>query len=315
MKKCLLTFGVIALASTTFSQQQIGNSNFETWEVVATPDEEPVNWNSFLTASGSLSQFASSQLTKSTDVRPGSTGTYSARIFSNSVLGVIANGNLTTGRINMGNPAPANENNYNSTILADANFSEALTNEPDSIVFWAKFTPINANDSASVSAILHDNYAHRDPIDAASATHTVATAMRRYATTNGQWQRISVPFTYSGPATTTSFILVSFATNGTPGEGSDNDQVWIDDVELIYNSSASLDETGLPTVNLSAANGHLFIQSSQSLSGTAAIYSASGQRIQTSTIAGEIDFPAAPGVYFVVLDTQFGPISKKVSNQ
>lgn len=313
MKKCLLTFGVIALTTTSFSQQQIGNSDFESWEVVAAPDEEPLNWSSFLTASGSLSGFAQSQLTKSTDVRPGSTGTYSARIFSNSILGVIANGNLTTGRINMGSATPTSENNYNSTILADATFSEALTDEPDSIVFWAKYTPINANDSASLSAILHDNYAHRDPIDSASAAHTVAQAVLRYPTTNGQWVRFSVPFVYSGPATITSFVLISFATNGTPGAGSDNDQVWIDDVSLIYNSTG-LNESAPASVNVSAAQGSLFIQSTQPLSGTAAVYAPNGQLIRSSAIANTIPFVAAPGIYFVVLDTQYGTISKKVTN-
>lgn len=235
MKKTLLALGAIAFTTLSFSQQQIGNSDLEAWEVVASPDEEPVNWSSFLTASGSLAGFASSQLTKETDVRPGSTGMYSARIFSNSVLGVIANGNLTVGRINMGSATPTNANNYNSSVIADANFSEALTDEPDSIVFWVKFTPVNAADSGRVSAITHDSYAHRDPIDAASIPHTRAMSMYNFATTNGQWVRKAFPFNYTGAATTTDFILLTFATNKTPGGGSDNDQMWIDDISLIYN--------------------------------------------------------------------------------
>jgi hypothetical protein len=241
MKKSLLALGVFTtFAGSSFSQTQIGNSAFEAWEVVASPDEEPVNWSSFLTASGSLAQFAQSELDKSTDVRPGSTGTYSAHIFSQNVLGVIANGNVTTGRINMGSATPSSANNYNSSVIADASFSEALADYPDSLVFWAKFTPINAADSARVSAILHDNYAFRDPIDGASAPHMVASAMRNYITTNGQWVRFSVPFTYSGPASTPAFLLITFTTNKTPGGGSGNDQVWIDDVELIYNPGSNL---------------------------------------------------------------------------
>jgi hypothetical protein len=239
MKKTVLTLGVIALAQLSFSQTQIGNPGLETWEVVASPDQEPVNWNSFLTASGSLSGFASNQITQSTDVRPGSTGTSSALIFSNSVLGVIANGNLTVARINMGSATPTNANNYNSSIISDVNFSEAMPDSPDSLVFWVKFTPINATDSARVSAILHDNYAYRDPIDAASIPHTVALAQKNYITTNGQWVRKSIPFVYTGPSTTPAFLLLTFTTNKTPGGGADNDQVWIDDVELIYNAATT----------------------------------------------------------------------------
>jgi hypothetical protein len=313
MKKGLLTLGAIALVTTTFSQQQIGNSNFETWEVVASPDEEPVNWSSFLTASGSLSGFASNQLTKSTDVRPGSTGTYSARIFANEVLGVIANGNLTTGRINMGSATPSSPNNYSSTVLADPAFSEAFTDEPDSLVFWAKFTPVNPADQASVSAILHDNYAHRDPIDAASAAHTVGIAATSYPSTNGQWVRFSVPFVYSGPATTTSYMLLTFGTNPAPGSGSDNDQVWIDDVELIYNPTG-LNEFTADLIGVTVDGDQLLIQSQQQLNGTATIWSAAGQLIGTSEIAASIPFKAPRGIYFVVLDTQYGAISKKVVN-
>lgn len=241
MKKSLLGIGVFTtFASLSLAQTQIGNSSFETWEVVATPDEEPVNWSSFLTASGTLAQFAQSELDKSTDVRPGSTGTYSAHIFSQSVLGVIANGNVTTGRINMGSATPGNPNNYNTSVIADAAFSEAITDHPDSLVFWAKYTPVNANDSARMSAILHDNYNFRDPIDAASQPHIVATAIRNFPTTNGNWVRFAVPFTYSGPATSVQFILLTFTTNKVPGGGSGNDQVWIDDVELIYNPNSNI---------------------------------------------------------------------------
>jgi len=261
MKKSLLGLGVFTtFASLSLAQTQIGNSNFETWEVVASPDEEPVNWSSFLTESGSLAQFAQSELDKSTDIRPGSTGTYSAHIFSQNVLGVIANGNVTTGRINMGSATPSNPNNYNSSIIADATFSEAITDYPDSLVFWAKYTPINSGDSARVSAILHDNYAFRDPIDAPSQAHIVATAIKNYPTTNGNWVRFSIPFTYSGPATSVEFILITFTTNKAPGGGSGNDQVWIDDVELIYNPGSNAPVIANPDNTATDINSAVMIQ-------------------------------------------------------
>lgn len=314
MKKSLLTLGAIAFTTLSFSQQQIGNSDLEQWEVVASPDEEPVNWNSFLTASGSLAQFASSQLTKETDVRPGSSGMYSARIFSNNVLGVIANGNLTVGRINMGSATPSSSNNYNSSVIADANFSEALTDEPDSIVFWVKFTPVNAADSGRVSAITHDSYAHRDPIDAASVPHTRAMAMYNFATTNGQWVRKSFPFNYTGAATTTDFILLTFATNKTPGGGSGNDQMWIDDVELIYNQgSNNLAENTADFADIAIQNNELVITADAGVNGNVAIYLASGQLLWSGDIKESYTFTQS-GMYFVRLDTNRGTLVRRFNH-
>jgi hypothetical protein len=224
--------------------QQIGNSNMESWENVGQTTEEPTNWNSFKTATGSLSSFGNKQVQQSTSIRSGASGSFCARIWSTSILSVVANGNLTLGQINMGSSSPASTSNYNFSKTADPNFSEALTSSPDSLVFWVKYTAANSSDSARVHAILHDAYDLRDPLDANSIPHIVARAERNYGRTNGSWARISVPFNYvvGSPAPNPSFILITFTTNKTPGGGSNNDEVLIDDVELIYNSSVSISE-------------------------------------------------------------------------
>jgi hypothetical protein len=279
MKKSLLALSVGLLPLVGWNQTQIGNGNMESWEAEAT-GQEPTNWNSFLSAGGSMSWAAGDQCQSSTDVRPGSTGTKSANIFSNSVIGVIANGNLTLGKINMGSAVPSNSSNYNSSITSDANFSEALTVEPDSLVFWAKFVPANASgsDSARVSAILHDSYDLRDPIDAGSTSYVVATAIRNFKTANG-WMRISVPFSYSGPATSTQFILLTFTTNKTPGGGSDNDQLFIDDVELVYNGSgASVAEESF-SLPIKTQNGEISIVNTANVDGQYTVYSLDGKQL------------------------------------
>jgi hypothetical protein len=139
----------------------------------------------------------------------------------------------------MGSTTASDPANYNISLTADANFSEALTSTPDSIVFWVKYTAANAADSARIHAILHDSYDLRDPLDANSLSHIVARAEKNYAKTNGSWVRISVPFNYvaGAPALTPAYLLVTFTTNKTPGGGSANDEVLVDDIELIYNST------------------------------------------------------------------------------
>lgn len=238
MKKRILLGALVLSSAYTFGQMQIGNSGFENWEAVS-GGTEPTNWNSFLTASGSLNGNADVQAEASSDVRPGSSGTQSARIWSRSVFGIIANGNLTLGQVNMGSIVPTGADNYNISRTADANFSEVLTDTPDSIVFWAKFIPASGTPNARMKATIHDAYDYRDPEDANSTSHVVGTAVINYPPTGGAWQRFSVPFDYSGPASTAQYILITFTTNQTAGGGSANDQVWVDDVELIYNPTGN----------------------------------------------------------------------------
>lgn len=245
MKKILLfSLATTVMAGGAWSQTQIGNSDMENWETVSGSDQEPVNWNSFLTAQGQFNNFAANQIAQDPDVRPGSTGTSSARIWARDAgFGITANGNMTLGRINMGAISANDPNNYNISLTADPDFSETNSDMPDSIVFWAKFNANNGSEEARMKATLHTNNDYRDPEDATSSTWVVATAVHNFAPTNG-WVRFSIPFDYSGPASGNTHILVTFTTNKTPGGGDPNDEVFVDDVELIYNPSGGVDTDG-----------------------------------------------------------------------
>ena len=148
----------------------------------------------------------------------------------------MANGVLTTGRMNMGSSNLSSPDNYNYTVLNDAAFSEALTLAPDSIVFWARYTA-GASEKAGMHAVIHDQFSVQDPINAASEPYVVADANFQFSPTNNNWVRFSVPFTYTvNTGLAPKFILLTFTTNHIPGGGSANDEVLIDDVELIYNT-------------------------------------------------------------------------------
>ncbi len=237
----LFSFSAL-LAGNISAQTQIGNSGFETWEAVA-GDFEPTNWNSFLSAQGTFIAFAANQIEESSDVRPGSTGVKSARIWTrNAGFNVKANGNMTLGRINMGSTTANNPANHNLSLTADPNFSEALTDTPDSIVFWVKYNAASGSSMARMKASLHDDYDFRDPEDAASTPHKVASAELNFSPTG--WTRKAVAFDYSGPATTNTYILLTFASNSIPGGGDVDDEVFIDDVQLIYNNAGPTDTDG-----------------------------------------------------------------------
>lgn len=247
MKKRLFILGlsIVCLANVK-AQMQIDNSDFEQWEPVS-GGSEPVNWNSFLTAGGGLlTSFAANQMEESTDVRPGSSGSKSVKIWSRSVsLGltsIIANGNITLGKINMGSVFPTDEANHNYTDRSNPEFHQVMTDKPDSLVFWVKFIPNGHNGNARVKATIHDDNDYRDPENTAAANYVVGIAELNFPSTNNEWVRKSIPFDYSGPATDAQFILLTFTTSETAGGGKANDVVFIDDVELIYNSNPACEE-------------------------------------------------------------------------
>lgn len=229
--------GYVSTTSLIYGQQ-IDNSGFEEWDNEGTDNVEPKEWNSFMTGTGSLIDNAKNKkLDSSADVRPGSTGTKSAKIWSNEIFGVIANGNLTTGQVVAGSMTPTDQANHNVTVTNKSEFHQVLTSRPDSITVWVKYKPSKASSTASVSAIIHDDIAFEDPWKASAESHIVANANKAYFTEGGEWQRISAEFKYEpykSNGVDPKFILVTFNSNSSPGGGASGDVVNIDDILLVY---------------------------------------------------------------------------------
>jgi hypothetical protein len=298
MKKTVTLCFIAFSLSSLFAQQQIGNSNMEDWDNIGASTEEPTNWNGFKTASGGLSSFASQQVFRSTAIRSGASGMYCARIFSKSVFGVVANGNLTLGKINMGSTTVTDPANHNASITNDANFSETLTSLPDSIVFWAKFTAAQQNQQARIHAIIHDAFDVHDPIDAASSSHVLATAGLSYSP-NVNWVRYSVPFesyAFTGTPPTPQYILVTFATNVIPGGGAANDEVLVDDIQLIYNSTIGVDELSTTFFTYYSTENGLTISGNEPLY---EVFNLSGQQLKFGSATELNGLKLNSGIYIV----------------
>lgn len=248
---------IVAGCINVHAQYQLPNPGFEgTWKDVSgkggiigtttVTGQEPEGFHSFITAKvGSgfgLSAAVAKQLESSTVVRPGSTGKTSARIWSGNPIGsTIANGNLTTGRINAGSMTATDASgNYNYTDPAESGYNQPFIGKPDTIATWVKYEPANVpadkgSNLARVSAIIHENSRYQDP-EAQTYTNVVAKAQLNYApASDNAWQRLSIPFVYE-KNTNPSYLLLTFSTNQTPGEGNINDVVYVDDIEFIYNS-------------------------------------------------------------------------------
>ena len=240
---------------------QLPNSGFEdyrteqitklddSYKQITVNVEEPLNWHSFASATGDFVQAAnafSDPHTSSSDVvRSGATGKKSLLLTSASVFGIVANGTITTGRMQAGAMTAADTKNCaflstdnTSTDSHSDPFYALMDGTPDSIAVWVKFkqgTPNADHPYATVSAAITDGTYYQDPKDK-DYTNVVATAKNaQIASNNFEWQRIVVPFKYTGNDVKAKAMLVTLSTNADPGQGSAADNLYVDDISLIYN--------------------------------------------------------------------------------
>ena len=240
---------------------QLFNGTFESFkdsEGAAVEEDgtyaEPEYWHSFNTASGDPASSAGKAPYLSTDVRPGSTGTKSLLLKSTAVkfLGftvAIANGTITTGRLNAGSmtatdPANHAEMNISNTAKDPSGhpFYSLLNAQPDSIVTWVKFKQQSVNSSfpyATVSATITNGTYYQEPVDKTYTNIAARAENNTISSNDATWQRLAIPFdydTYTSNNAETKAIMVTMSTNNGAGTGNEGDELYVDDVELIYNA-------------------------------------------------------------------------------
>ena len=250
-QKILVTFGDnYQLPNSGFEDyrtEQISKLN-ESYQKVTVDVEEPLNWHSFASATGDYAQaanaFSDAHTYSSTVVRQNSTSKKSLLLTSTSVFGITANGTITTGRMQAGDYDAANTKNCaflstdsTSTDSHGDPFYALMDGTPDSIAVWVKFkqgTPNAEHPYATISAAITDGTYYQDPQDKVY-TNVVATAKNaQIASNNFEWQRIVVPFKYNDNDVKAKAMLVTISTNADPGQGSDNDNLYVDDISLVY---------------------------------------------------------------------------------
>ena len=266
MKKKLLLITAAALVcggnAMAEDQPQIPNGDFETWNYdgVNLPD----NWNSFQTADGSLASFGYSssdrQVKQSTDTRPGSTGSYSCAIWARKIsLGifgsVIAQGNMTSGRVHAGGMSATAKDNYNYTDRDGSTTKNDITNpcamkftgKPKAVKVWVKYiqggTGYGDHATAKFSAVIHGDgdyisYGLPSNDDVANKALVVASVTEEIPYTDGNWVELNLPFEYTNNGATPAYIQINASTNAYPGAGKEGDYLYIDDIEMVYESAA-----------------------------------------------------------------------------
>lgn len=256
----------------------ITNGGFEgSWS-----NGEVNGWHSFNTATGSFANFVSGQFEQSSDVRAGVTG-HSAKIYSKNVLNKRANGNCTNGQINAGSTSAGDASkNYNFSDPSNSGYNTPFAGNPDSLVFWAKYIPgggsvTDESNKARAHAVITTNARYQDPETGNSASVRIADATINYkATSSKGWQRLSVPFVYTQlDRNSVAYMLITFSTNETPGggnsSGSSPDQVYLDDVEMVYNhalQSLKMNGKSISFVGGKATTDEVFSESDYTFSAT-----------------------------------------------
>lgn len=237
---------VIQVAIGDDNGYQMPNPSFEDWHTSTGSYQEPNAWHSFESATGSLAALAGHHIEKSDDAH---SGDVSARIYATSIFGFVANGTMTTGRMNAGNMTATDKANHAyidmSNTDKDGNgdpFYTPLYSRPDALSVWVKFKQETANAShpnATVSAAITDGTRYQDPEDK-EYTNVVAKAKNNtIATTNGEWKEIVIPFEYTDNAVDPKAVLVTISTNADAGQGSDKDEMLVDDIAFIYNAKVT----------------------------------------------------------------------------
>lgn len=238
MKRIVLI--TLAMASLmAYAQHQLPNPGFEQWDGGNT--SEPTHWNSFATSDGDYATLASSpHHYRRIGGRPGTQGSHYVTIYTKSIMGIKANGNMTTGRIHAGSMSASSSENYNYTQRSNANHCQPFRGTPDSMYVWVSYYASSANSQAQVTAILHGDNDFRAPNQENDASLYCGKAEARFTRTTTsahsyQWQLMKVPFVYSGN-TDARYMLVNMTTNATPGGGDGNDSLSIDDIMFVYSS-------------------------------------------------------------------------------
>ena len=224
--------------------------DFENWHKASNADE-PNGWHTIKSGTGTFASFGQPCAAISDDVPEGSVGTKSVRISSSSILGISANGTITTGRMNVGSyiaTDPLNNVyiNWDSKDV-DGNgdpFYNTMVGRPSSLTFWYKFkNGKNNTKPALVRAIALGYGNYQDPVPADTKYDNIISVAETNLEATDTWKKVTIPFDYASYAenyTDPATCLITFNTCNVAGggttDGTDVDVLCVDDVTLDYNA-------------------------------------------------------------------------------
>lgn len=255
---CALGCFLFATSAQAQGVYQLPNPGFENWDRGIKLDnstanvDEPVGWNSFKTGTGTWVA-----LTKHSVTKGETNGNKYAIIKSSSVVGIIANGNMTTGIVVAGDTKATSEKNYNYSVTPDdkegskigaSNFRQEFTGHPDALSVKLKYIAdggsnagkTDAKYKAQVAARIHVNERFQEPYESDATKLVAAATISPSGSEAIDWTTFTQPFDYNSSAKgDPAYVLITVSTNQSPGVGSGSDEVWVDDMYFVYYSTLS----------------------------------------------------------------------------
>ncbi len=247
---------------------QIPNSDFELFHKENSTIDEPNHWHSFASCTGSLAGIVKGTahtFVSEEEVRPNTVGSKSLLVKATQILSFVANGTVTTGRMNAGSMSASDTKNHAFLDLSNTDkdnngdpYYTVLNGRPDAVKVWVKFKQATAQASypyATVNAVITDGTRYQDPEDK-TYTNVVAKATNAKIETNDfAWQELTIPFKYEENNVEGKAILVTISTNASPAKGSEGDELYVDDLSLVYNAGlANLSVFGTPVSGFTTDN-------------------------------------------------------------
>jgi hypothetical protein len=146
---------------------------------------------------------------------------------------------MTNGKLMAGAMSAASTLNHAEMDKANGteDFYMPLYAKPDKFNVWLKYKQgtTNANNKANVSVKTFDGTYYQEPEDKVYTNLSGSIVGGQIPA--GDWTHYSFNFDYVSYAANNAAseaIFVTFSTNGNPGEGSKNDALYVDDMELVY---------------------------------------------------------------------------------
>lgn len=219
---------------------QVRNGGFERW---IADNEVGYGWNSFQSATGSMAGTGKGMSPNPERVEGRGGSGYAVQLTSKYAgafgIGANANGNLTTGTVNMGSMTPTDADNHNYSDMEDPTHHLLIIGQPDAVEFYTKYKMGDGDaHTGHAQFYLHDKVKFIDPVTEDEESHIIATNSIDIPESE-EWIRNYGEFTYEWDVETAAasekYLLINITTNITPG-GSIKDTLIIDDMRLIYNS-------------------------------------------------------------------------------
>ncbi len=315
MKKTLSLFLIatmyIVLSHHMQAQTQFVNPGFEEWEEIGLGPNiiEPVNWSSIKsTEDDNLNSVAPIVWGRSDDAH---TGNYSLYLASVSIFGFVAPGTITNGRVHADmNP----DSGYTYTDPDHDAWHTRIIAKPDSLIGWYKANPM-PGDYAKIRAVVHSGYiAVSESKDTTGFIGSGTLALSGEPV--NEWRRFSIPIHYYLDEEPEFILLTISSSLGVDALA--GSEVWLDDLELIYNNGTGIAEEDPDNLQLYTSGNrlHVFVKGDRTEDYYLHIYDTNGKlRMESKGVINQkntFSYSLPKGIYVVSLSYGEKVLTKKI---